>query len=249
MHLTVMNHRLIRSAFGASDRYAFSRRWAARPFVRPAYRRRAARRRIWLRRAAVVLAIVAAVLLIRWLLPPSGVVLRTRREFPCDPVYFYQQDPAWSEAAIGATGKTVGLDGDDVCCLASLMAMQRIPAPFGGDLNPATLNAWLSEEDCYDADGGLKWGKVAELLGAKLSGGYGARAASLLEELIQRQVYAVVRVKRPDTGKWHEVLVVGSVHGEFTIVDPLDPTGTLNTMGLYQNKIYDLRYLTREEAL
>ncbi len=248
MHLAVKNHRLIRSAPGASDRCAFFRRDAAPPFVRPAYRRRAARRRAWLRRAAVALAIVAAVLLVRWLVPPAGVVLQTRREFPCDPVYFYQQDPAWSEAALGTSGKTLGLDGDSVCCLASLMAMQGIPAPFDGELNPATLNAWLSENGGYDAGGALKWGRVAGLLGAKLSGGYGARAASLLEELIQRQVYAVVRVKRPDTGKWHDVLVVGSVHGEFTIVDPLDPTGTLNTMGLYQNKIYDLRYLTREEG-
>ncbi len=248
MYLTDISRKLIRSAKGASDRCAFSRRGAARPFVRPACRRRAARRRVWLRRAAVALAVVAAILLVRRLVPPAGVVLQTRREFPCDPVYFYQQDPAWGGDAIGTSGKTVGLDGDGVCCLASLMAMQHIPAPFDGELSPGTLNAWLSENGGYDAGGALKWGRVAELLGAKLSGGYGARAASLLEELIQRQVYAVVRVKRPDTGKWHEVLIAGSVHGEFTIVDPLDPTGTLNTMGLYQNKIYDLRYLTREEG-
>ena len=248
MYLTDISRKLIRSAKGASDRCAFSRRGAASPFVRPAYRRRAARRRVWLRRAMIALAIVAAAVLVRLVLPPTGVVLQTRREFPCDPVYFYQQDAAWSDDVIGTSGKTIGLDGDDVCCLASLMAMQGIPAPFDGALNPGTLNAWLSENGGYYADGGLKWDRVAELMGAKLSGGYGARAASLLEDLIQRQVYAVVRVKRPDTGKWHEVLIVGSVHGEFTIVDPLDPTGTLNTMGLYQNRIYDLRYLTLEEA-
>lgn len=225
-----------------------SRRGAKRPFMRPAYRRRTERRRVWLRRAVTAAAIVAAVILLRTLLLSAGVVLQTQREFPCDPVYFYQQEPAWSEDVIGASGKTLGLDGDEVCCLASLMAMQGIPAPFPGELNPAALNAWLSENDAYDADGHLIWDKVAKLLGAKLSGGYGASAASLLEELIQRRVYAVVRVKRTDTGKWHKVLIVGSVHGEFTIVDPLDPTGTLNTLGLYRNKIYDLRYLTREEA-
>ena len=61
--------------------------------------------------------------------------------------------------------------------------------------------------------------------------------------MLQAGIYPIVRVRRPDTGAFHDVLAVGTVHGEFVIVDPLDPTGIPNSLNLYNNRIYDVKYL------
>ena len=61
--------------------------------------------------------------------------------------------------------------------------------------------------------------------------------------LIRQEVYPVARVKQPGTGAYHDVLLVGTVHGEFQIMDPLDPSGEPNSLSVYGNRIYDVRYL------
>lgn len=217
--------------------------------MRPAYRRRAARRRKWLRRLAPVAVALLVVVALRLALRASGMIVRPLREMPCDAVFFYQEDAAWADDAMGDSGRTLGKSGDGVACLAALMAMEHLPAPFEGTVNPGTLNAWLSENGGYDADGNPRWDHIAQLLGFR----HTEKAAqgdvnAVLDRLIQAEVYPMARVKRPDTGAKHEVLLVGSVHGEYTIVDPLDPTGTLNTLGLYGNKIYGLRYFEQENG-
>ena len=90
---------------------------------------------------------------------------------------------------------------------------------------------------------GSRWPRCWAHL-AELQLGHGA--AEL--ELIQREIYAIAQVKRPDVGRMHDVLVVGSVHGEFRIVDPLDPTDLMNTMGIYHNRAYGLRYLVPNDT-
>ena len=217
-------------------------------WVRPAHRKRARQLREWLRPIGRLLAVAVAMLALGRLIWPTSVVVKARREVPGSPEYFYQEDPAWSADVMGHSGKTLGRDGDAVACLASLLAMQPIPAPFEGDVDPGTLNAWLTENDAYDSEGGLKWERVAALLGVKA----GQRQAQWglddrIESLLQREIYPIVTVRRPDTHRLHEVLVAGSVHGEFVIVDPLDPTGIPNSLALYGNRIRGLRYLENEE--
>lgn len=210
--------------------------------MRPAYRRRAARRRRWLRRGAVLAAAVAAVVAALLISRPGSLEVRPIHEMPSDAVFFYQEDPAWAGDAMGNTGGTLGRDGDAVACLASLMAMEKLPAPFDGEVNPGTLNAWLGENGGYDG-GGLNWKRVASLLGVKTSEvPLNGSASAALDALLQREIYPVARVTRPDVNRDHWVLIAGSVHGEYTIVDPLDPTGTLNSLGLYGNRIRAARY-------
>lgn len=232
----------VRSARGASDRSAFFYRPRRPLWVRPGARRKARRQR--LHGALVALAVVAGVALLLLWARVSGVVIRPEREVPCDAVFYYQGYAGWKDDRLGDSEKTMGEYGDGACCLASLMAMQHIAAPFEGAVNPGTLNAWLGANGAYDEDGNLKWASAAALLGLDLTeqranGG----SASLLERLIQQEVYAVVQVDSPGLGRRHDVLLVGSNHGEFTIVDPADPSKTLNTLGRYKNKIYFMRYL------
>lgn len=221
---------------------------ASSPWVRPAYRRRALKRRRLLRLLATILVLTAASgLTIRLATRMDSVVVLARREMPSMPEFFYQEDPAWGADTLGASDKTLGKGGDGVACLTSLLAMQQM-SPLSGELNPGTLNAWLSANDAYDASGNLNWSRVAELLGAKTVEVRPRRnLATLMEALIQREVYPIVTVRRPDTGTEHQVLAVGTVHGEFVIVDPLDPTGIPNSLSLYGNRIYGLRYLEKEE--
>lgn len=251
----------IRGAKGVSDRRAYPRRrrrvpagglslpGLSRPvtapaFVRPAYRRRARRRRRLLRWAAIAAAlIVIALLVVRAWTRPGSVVVLAAREMPSVAVHQYQEDPAWSGDEMGSTGKTLGKHGDGVACLASLIEMQGLPSPVSGELTPGTLNAWLSESDAYDGDGSIRWEKVADLLGARVVQVSPKRGMdALLEQLIQAEIYPIVTVRRPDTGAAHDVLAVGSVHGEFIVMDPLDPMEVLDTLGLYENRVYAMRY-------
>lgn len=194
----------------------------------------------------LALAVAALLLLctaINTAINAGGAEIRPELEMPCVPVYFYQEDPAWAGEAMGRTGTTLGKNGDGVCCLASMLAMREEALPFGDDVNPATLNAWLCANGGYDGRGSLRWARVARLLGLRLihrqPGGILTRE---VDKLLQQGGAAVVRVRRPDVKRDHLVLLVGSVHGEYTIMDPLDPTGTLNTLGLYANRVYDLMY-------
>lgn len=238
--------RRLRSADGAPGRSASFRGGGL--WIRPGQRPLAERRRRRLRQALIALALVAAVVAVRLWSQQNGAVVRARREVPCDAVFYYQGYAGWRDDRMGDSPRTLGEGGDEVCCLASLMAMREIPVPFPGALNPGTLNAWLSANGGYDGEGNLKWKDVAGLLGMTLVERRADRAsAELLEELVKDGTYAVVRVKRADAAPTHEVLLVGSNHGEFTIVDPEDPSRALNTLGLYGNRIYGLRYLTRSE--
>lgn len=231
---------VIRSALDASDCSASETAW-----VRPEVKKRARQRKIWLKRGGVV-ALIALGLWLISRLPHYGYALKTGREFPCDPVFFYQEDAAWKDDAMGDSGKTLGKDGDTVACLASIIAMQRLPFP--GEVNPGTVNAWLVENDGYDGEGNIRWEPVAALLNARACAFYSSSMGPVLEDLIQREIYAIAQVKRPDVGRMHDVLVVGSVHGEFRIVDPLDPTDLMNTMGIYHNRAYGLRYLVPNDT-
>ena len=240
----------------APVRSADGRREPARPvralplrakpaWVRPEYRRRARlRNRLIAGLLAVAVVLVVALLANSSVLRSNGAVVLARRELPSVPVFFCQTDAAWAGEPMGDSGRTLGEAGDGVTCLSALIEMQQIKTPVEGEVNPGTLNAWLSENGAYDASGSLNWQRAAGLLGVSLTQrqpGWGV--GGTLEMLIRQEVYPVARVKQPGTGAYHDVLLVGSVHGEFQIMDPLDPSGEPNSLSVYGNRIYDVRYL------
>ncbi len=218
--------------------------FSPKPWVRPAYRRRAMRRRRLIRRLLAALVFVAAVAL-AWDLAArvDSVEVRPKSEMPSVQTFFHQEDAAWKGDRMGDSERTLGEYGDGVSCLASLIQMQQLSVPLDGEPDPGTLNAWLSANDAYDGRGNLNWKKAAKLLGVKCGRKQARRGlGALLERLLQREIYPIVQVRMPDTGRDHYVLVVGSVHGEYVIVDPLDPTDTPNTLGLYGNRISSMIY-------
>ena len=237
--LSELAETVVRGARRASGRSAYSSYVWQRPTVRRRVRRRRRAARLALAAAAVYILVTALSAFIN----AGGVEIRPELEMPCVPVYFYQEDPAWASDTMGRAGVTLGKYGDDVCCLASVLAMREEALPFEGEVNPGTLNAWLTAHGGYSGKGELRWERVARLLGLRLihrrPGGILTRE---VDKLLQQGGAAVVRVRRPDVKRDHLVLLVGSVHGEYTIMDPLDPTGTLNTLGLYANRVYDLMY-------
>lgn len=233
-----------RSRPRADRQWAVPALFAPRPWVRPAYRRRALRRRRLLIRLLAAL-VLAAVLAVTWQLATrmDSVEVRPKSEMPSVQAFFYQEDAAWADDMMGNSDRTLGKYGDGVACLASLMAMQHLSAPLEGEADPGNLNAWLSANDAYDGQGNLRWNQVAKLLGVKLTEKKAQRGlGAQMERLLQSEIYPIVRVRRPDTGRDHYVLVVGSVHGEYVIVDPLDPTDTPNTLGIYGNRISSMLY-------
>jgi len=197
-----------------------------------------------LRRRLAAVAAAAVIVAACWLSPKLyGAVITAGREIPSVPVFFCQRDAAWSGDALGRTGRTLGEGGAEVACLASLLSMQRIaPEGLAGSVDPGTLNAWLTERDAYGEDGRLDWTRVGELLGVdavEVPAGYGLDRR--VEGLLEREVYPIARVRRG--GAVHDVLVVGSVHGEFLIADPMDPAGAPDSLADYGNRVRGLRYL------
>ncbi|MBQ8110662.1 MAG: hypothetical protein IJ124_10935 [Clostridia bacterium] len=215
------------------------------PWLRPGYRRRRLqrRRRLW-RALAAAAAVALAALGMRLLASSGGVVVLPKREVPSDPVFFYQLDEAWSGDAMGATGRTLGEGGDSVVCLTSLLVMQRIHVPFTGAINPGAVNAWLGASDAYEADGKIRWSAVGQLLGVELTEerARGGMAATL-DALIDSGQCAIVTVKGPEDGRLHDVLLVGSNHGKFMVIEPLDPSGALTSLEVYGDRIYAMRYM------
>ncbi len=165
------------------------------------------------------------------LLPRAGIAPEKWAVVACD--QFTAQPEYWrkADALVGQAPSTLRLFLPEAWLVE-------------GEVNPGTLNAWLSENGAYDASGSLNWQRAAGLLGVSLTQrqpGWGV--GGTLEMLIRQEVYPVARVKQPGTGAYHDVLLVGSVHGEFQIMDPLDPSGEPNSLSVYGNRIYEIRYL------
>lgn len=200
------------------------------------------RRRLLLWALPMALLLASALAIHMLAFPDNGAVALARRELPCVPALFSRQDAAWAGDRLAASDSTLAEAGDSVTCLASLICTQGLSAPLS-DVNPGTLNAWLTENGAYDARGRLDWSKAAALLGVQLvekQPGWDVGIA--LEKLLQREIYPVVQVKQPDTGEVREVLVVGSVHGRFLIADPRYDRAP-NNLEIFDNRIYRYWYL------
>jgi hypothetical protein len=66
--------------------------------------------------------------------------------------FFSQHNQQWTNEHVGTSGQTIGQMGCAMTCTAMILKY------YGVDVNPGTLNAWLSSHNGYTPDGSIYWG-------------------------------------------------------------------------------------------
>ncbi len=80
--------------------------------------------------------------------PPSGTLA-------VEP--YSQNDPRWKNNKLGTSSTTIGWNGCLITCCAMVMKF------YGADIDPATLNAYLTNNNGYDKGNLLWWGRVPNM--------------------------------------------------------------------------------------
>lgn len=160
-------------------------------------------------------------------------------------VYYYQKDSRWRDESLGASEYHMGDSGCLTSCLASAINMQETEIEgFDGEVDPGTLNSFFSENGVYDSEGNIQWGALEKASGAEII----LKDASELEEneiqmLLEEGCYPVVRVKMPESGSGHFVLIVSCEDGGFICMDPLNEDLESVPLSHFNDTIYSVRYI------
>jgi hypothetical protein len=189
----------------------------------------------WLRRRAVVVA--GAVLLvaataggIAWMvrdyhrkkewaqlqkkLPPSGGRFLSRKlviEVPT----FRQSDARWADDRLGPSSDTLAGAG----CAVSSAAM--VLASYGIDTDPQRLNDFLTARDGYTPEGWIRWEAAAEMAPERVSFAYESDASfRLIDDNLLRGNPVIVRLRYPDGGTTHFVVICGKDGYDYLVRDP-----------------------------
>jgi hypothetical protein len=182
-----------------------------------------------------------------------------------DVPYFAQNVAPWSTQYVGNNSYFIGNAG---CALASTA---MVFSYYGIDVDPSSLNAWLTLNNGYDAGGNIRWKKAAEI--SEMNGvqtisldqandvkswGKDLDSPTLADLAIinhnLRSGYPVLaKVWYPDinyAGGWHWVVLTGfSDTGGSTVYTIQDPfLDYSNTNGFRAMTIPDQRFYERQNA-
>ncbi len=152
--------------------------------------------------------------------------------------HFAQGDPKWGSDLLGPTEATLHAEGCAVASAAMVMSA------YGVDLDPGTLNTFLSANEGYTPEGWIYWEKAAEFqpgVAAKAYEDLPAYARIDLNLLIGNPV--IVRVRMPNNN--HFVVIAGKRGREYLIADPGAPDRGLYRLSELAPRIEALRYYQR----
>lgn len=150
-------------------------------------------------------------------IPPSGgLPFWSRMELKVP--QFFQGDPRWSSAALGATEGTLGGEG----CAVSSAAMTL--AHFGVDVDPGRLNEFLAKTPGgYTPEGWIYWEKAAEFdpaFTSKLLPHYEDKPSYFLIDWNLMEGNPVIARIRYPSGTTHFVVICGKDGKDYLIRDP-----------------------------
>jgi hypothetical protein len=171
---------------------------------------------------AVLIAIVAIAVLALWAWPrPIGGTggLPIPGEILISVPQFLQGDPRWRGDPLGGTSGTLGTEG---CAVASASMVLR---HYGMDVDPKSLNRFLTEHDGYEARAWLRWESAAEFTPGLVVKAYEDLPSFLrIDRNLVRGNPVIVRLRRPD-GITHFVVIVGKRGLDYLIRDPAGSGG------------------------
>jgi hypothetical protein len=99
----------------------------------------------------------------------------------------------------------------------------------GQDVNPSTLNKWLTDNGGYDPGGGVRWWKIDSYTGYRLvfdnqsvlcKPGTQSLYASIVDQQLFEQRPVILRVKRGTDPCGHFVVARGKANNSYVINDP-----------------------------
>lgn len=173
----------------------------------------------------------------------AKTIIPSMEIIPDNVIAFYQKDDLWKDDSLGGSKYHMGDSGCLTTCIASQLLMQNISVDEISDITPGTLNKFFSDNNVYDTEGNLQW----DAAGAALNVNFIPKETSEitvneLEALIKNNIYPIICVKRPSSGNYHFVLLIGSDKDSFLCVDPLNSDNEIVPLSDYDNRIYSVRY-------
>ncbi len=157
-------------------------------------------------------------------------------------ISFYQNDDNWKDDPLGNSKYHMGDSGCLTACIASTLIMQDIAVEGVSEIDPGTLNKYFSENNIYDSEGNLQWEAAGKTLGVNF---VSTEASDIngkeLGKMIKNKIYPIVCVKRPSSGNYHFIVLVGSDKNSFLCMDPLEKSGKITPLSYYDDKIYSVR--------
>jgi hypothetical protein len=146
--------------------------------------------------------------------PSGGEFYFKRKELPV--TIYRQNDDRWGAQPLGSgqSGDTLGSAG----CAVSSTAM--VLTYYGIDTDPARLNAFLTQNGGFTAEGWLIWEKAAELAPDKVKFIYeGDPTHQLIDANLKADNPVLVRLRYP-SGITHFVVICGKDGHDYLVRDP-----------------------------
>ena len=165
----------------------------------------------------------------------GGVVISSKTNYLVnDQLKSYRQDDSqWKDDKLGKSKFTMETSGCIVTSIATAISQSDNP------LNPGQLVELLSENEVFDSDGNLQWGKLEEISGFHTKV-YDDVSEEYINECLEKHRYPIVKVHRKTLTSYHHfVLIIGSENGDFICMDPLEDD--LTKLSDYGNKVYAVR--------
>ena len=188
----------------------------------------------------VAVALICAVILSQVVKNRGGVNIQSTDDYPVSDgiVYYRQDDNSWKDINLGNSKYTMESSGCITVCIASAISESDNP------MDPGELVTLLSENNVYDDDGNMQWGRLDELNGFEVEV-YSSPDKATIDECLAQHHYPIVKVHRKSFISYHHfVLIVGSENGEYICMDPLKDGYT--KLSDYGDRIYSIRCVWRE---
>lgn len=155
--------------------------------------------------------------------------------FPLEAYFDYsQRDETWGENPLGASSDTMSSSGCLTCCIAASLKAQDIY-----DYTPGELNQLFNEQNVYNDDGAIVWGRLEEALPKAVVNLDNDVSEDSINRMVELGQYPMVKVRRK-SGAVHWIMLTGTEDEsyDFTALDPIDGYVHLSD---YSNTIYGVR--------
>ena len=190
--------------------------------------------------SVVATVLICAVILSQIVKNRGGVNVHSTEDYPVsEAIVYYRQDAdSWKDINLGNSKFTMESSGCIKACIASAISESDNP------LDPGELVTLLTENNVYDDNGNMQWGRLDELEGFEVEV-YSAPDKAVIDECLAQNHYPIVKVHRKSLVSYHHfVLIVGSENGEYICMDPLKDGYT--KLSDYGDRIYSVRCVWRE---